>query len=85
MAVYKTEIDGNFLIITEDGTRIVPPFNASWTHIVDLTDTTLVLEDGGKGDTKEVYIPLAEYFETDGTTAIDTQAKVITWLKDKIG
>ena len=85
MAVYKTEVDENFLIITVDGDYLVPPFNRAWTHILNWDANRVVLEDGAKGQKKQAVIPLDEYFETNGTTAIDTQAKVVTWLKDKIG
>lgn len=85
MAVYKTEVSTSekFLQLTIDGVEQYPPFNIAWVHIKELTSNNVVLEDGAK--TIQWIIPLDEYFQTDGTTAIDTEAKVIAWLDGKIG
>ena len=78
-------VTGNFLEFDIDGTRENPPFNTSFTHIKELTSNNLVIEDGAKGIDNAYIIALDELFESDGTTALDTPAKVVTYLSDKIG
>lgn len=78
-------VTNNFLEFDVDGTKEQPPFNTSFTHISALTANHLVIEDGAKGIDKAYKIALSELFESDGTTALDTPAKVVTYLSDKIG
>ena len=82
--VVKATLDDNFLRFEVDGTEQLP-FNAKFCHLEALTANNVVIEDGAKGIGKAYQIALSEFFESDGTTALDTEAKVITYLKDKIG
>jgi hypothetical protein len=80
-----TVVNDNFLVLSVDGTVQHPPFNATFCHIAELNADYVVIEDGAKGIDKAWRIPLDSYFESDGSTALDNEAKVTAYLKDKIG
>jgi len=84
-SVIKTEVDNNFLVLDIDGTVQYPPFTAGFCHIEELTTEYVTISDASKALNKAWRIPLDSYFESNGTTALDTPAKVTAYLKDKIG
>lgn len=85
MAVYKTTKEGNLLVIYKDDVMQGVPLNSSWCSITQFTDTHVVIKDNSKTTSKSVAIPFAEYYQDDGTTAIDNKTKAKDWLKDLIG